>query len=187
MKNILFIVSAFIFCSFAVANDFEELRAMTSNPERLSGTFTQSKYLSQIDISIPSSGSFYYEKDKEIIWRTLKPIDSTLKLTPKAILNYQGSEKISQLDTDSNPFVSVFSDIFFGVMTAQWQVLEEYFSVEASVNSTSWEAVLTPQDANIRSFTQKITLQGDQYLRQMTLYEADGNRTHIEFNKLQNK
>lgn len=187
MKKLLLIISILILSSLASANDLEALKRITSNPDRLSGTFTQSKYLSQIDISIPSSGSFYYIKDKEITWQTLKPINSTLKLTPKAILSYQGSEKISQLDTDTNPFVSVFSDIFFGVMTAQWQVLEEYFAVDANVNASSWEAVLIPLDENIKSFSEKITLKGDQYLRQMTLYEADGNRTDIKFEQLQIK
>ena len=72
-------------------------------------------------------------------------------------------------------------------MTAQWQVLEEYFAVDANVNASSWEAVLIPLDANIKSFSEKITLKGDRYLRQMTLYEADGNRTDIKFEQLQIK
>lgn len=187
MRKIGFAIFIFVFSALAVANDLDTLKTITSTPERLSGTFIQSKYLSQIDISIPSSGTFQYRQDKEIIWRTLSPIDSTLKLTPKAIFNYQGGEKVNQLDIDKNPFVSVFSDVFFGVMTAQWQVLEKYFSVDAVVTGASWEAVLVPLDANIGRFSEKITLQGDNYLRQITLYEAGGNQTHIEFDKLQPK
>ena len=82
MRKILCTAFFFIFSAFAAANDLELLKTLTNSPERLSGKFTQSKYLSKIDISIPSSGDFFYVKDEEIIWQTLKPINSTLKLTP---------------------------------------------------------------------------------------------------------
>jgi hypothetical protein len=100
------------------------------------------------------------------------------------MLNYQDGVQVNKLDTETNPIVAVFSDIFFGVMTAQWQILEEYFDVNADVVEGHWTATLTPLDANIGNFIQKVTLEGDQYLKHVTLYEPEGNLTHIEFDQL---
>lgn len=169
------------------ANNLDDLKALTTTPEKLSGTFSQSKYLAQLETSINSSGSFNYIRDKKIVWHTLTPINSTLELTPKTMLSYQDGEQVNKLDSDTNPVVAVFSDIFFGVMTAQWQILEVYFSVSAEVSDGQWKATLVPVDESIGGFINKVTLEGDKYLQQITLYEPEGNITHITFDKLQQK
>lgn len=169
------------------ANSLDDLKALTTTPEKLSGTFSQSKYLAQLETSIHSSGSFNYIRDKKIIWHTLTPINSTLELTPKTMLSYQDGVQVNKLDTDTNPVVAVFSDIFFGVMTAQWQVLEAYFSVNAEVSGDQWKATLVPVDERIGGFINKVTLEGDEYLQEIALYEPEGNITHIKFDKLQQK
>jgi hypothetical protein len=72
-------------------------------------------------------------------------------------------------------------------MTAQWQILEAYFSVSAEVSDGQWKATLVPVDESIGGFINKVTLEGDKYLQQITLYEPEGNITHITFDKLQQK
>lgn len=173
--------------SYLWASDLTELKAITATPENLSGTFQQNKYLAQLETSLKSTGEFNYVRDKKIIWHILTPVDSTLELTPNSMLSYQGDQQVSKLDGESNPVVAVFSDIFFGVMTAQWQVLEQYFTVEAEVKGQQWQAKLTPTDKNVANFIQQVSLSGDQYLQQITLFEPEGNRTQIEFDKLQSK
>ncbi|MBJ7538697.1 outer membrane lipoprotein carrier protein LolA [Marinomonas transparens] len=173
------------FSLFTSAASLDELKAITSTPNTLSGTFTQAKYLAQLDTSLRSTGEFHYLRDKEITWHTLTPIDSRLKLTPETMSNYQNGKQVNKMDSGSNPVVAILSDIFFAVMTAQWQVLETYFTVNTKVADRQWQATLTPLNANIGSFANKIILQGDQYLRHITLYEAEGNRTQIDFSQLQ--
>jgi|UniRef100_A6W250 hypothetical protein len=187
MKQTFLCIILFALSLSVFANDLDKLKAVTTTPENLTGTFSQTKFLAQLDTSIKSAGKFNYIRDAKIIWHTLTPIDSTLELTPKTMLNYQDGVQVNKLDSDTNPIVAVFSDIFFGVMTAQWQVLEEYFSVNAEVSNGHWKATLVPIDKNIGGFINKVVLEGDKYLKLVTLYEPEGNRTHIEFDQLQQK
>lgn len=187
MKKTLFGIILFTLSLSIFANDLDTLKAITTSPEKLTGTFSQTKFLAQLDTSIKSTGAFNYVRDKKIVWHTQTPIDSTLELTPKTMLNYQDGVQVNQLDSATNPVVAVLSDIFFGVMTAQWQILEEYFSVSAEVSGGHWKATLVPIDDNMGGFINKVTLEGDKYLKQVTLYEPEGNQTHIEFDQLQQK
>lgn len=174
--------------SFSIfASSLDELKAITTTPVKLTGTFSQSKYLAQLETSIKSTGVFNYVRDTKIVWHTLIPIDSTLELTPETMLSYQDGVQVNKLDSDTNPVVAVFSDIFFGVMTAQWQILKEYFAINAEVSDGQWKATLVPIDKKIGEFISKVTLEGDAYLKQVTLYEPEGNLTHIEFDQLQPK
>ncbi|MEO9275995.1 outer membrane lipoprotein carrier protein LolA [Marinomonas sp. 5E14-1] len=187
MKNTILGIILFLLSLSSFANDLDRLKTVTAAPDKLTGTFTQSKYLAQLDTSLQSTGEFNYLRDTQIIWHTLSPIDSTLELTPNTMLNYQNGIQVNKLDTTTNPIVAVLSDIFFGVMTAQWQILEEYFDVNAEVVGEHWKATLIPLNKNIGSFIHKVTLEGDKYLKQVTLYEPEGNLTHIEFDQLQQK
>jgi len=187
MKNTVLGIILFTLSLAVSANDLDKLKVITTTPEKLTGTFSQSKFLAQLDTSIKSAGAFNYVRNTKIVWHTLTPIDSTLELTPKTMLNFQDGVQVNKLDSDTNPVVAVFSDIFFGVMTAQWQILEEYFSVSAEVSGGQWKATLVPIDKSIGGFINKVTLEGDKYLKQVTLYEPEGNLTHIEFDHLQQK
>lgn len=187
MKTTFLAIILFTLSLSVFANDLDKLKAVTTTPEKLTGTFTQTKFLAQLDTSIKSTGAFNYIRDTKIVWHTLTPIDSTLELTPKTMLNYQDGVQVNKLDSNTSPIVAVFSDIFFGVMTAQWQVLEEYFSVNAEVSEGHWKATLVPIDKNIGGFISKVILEGDKYLKQVTLYEPEGNLTHIVFDQLQQK
>ena len=47
-----------------------------------SGTFIQRKVLKDVGVTLTSSGTWSFEKDKAFTWRTLKPIKSVFVATP---------------------------------------------------------------------------------------------------------
>ncbi len=85
------------------------------------------------------------------------------------------------LQADSNPVVSVLSDIFFSVLTSQWQQLEVYFTLSGHIVDDQWQVVLLPKDSAISQAVSKIELQGDEYLRHLKFIEHNGDYTDIRF------
>lgn len=47
-----------------------------------SGAFVQRKVLKDVGVTLTSSGTWSFEKDKAFTWRTLKPIESVFVATP---------------------------------------------------------------------------------------------------------
>ena len=48
----------------------------------VSGTFVQRKVLKDIDVTLTSTGTWSFEKDRAFEWRTLKPMPSLFVATP---------------------------------------------------------------------------------------------------------
>lgn len=163
------------------ASDYQALAALMQSPQTLSGRFEQSKYLAALDTDIVSEGRFDFEAGNSIRWHTLSPIENLLTLTPERITSEQGGTVLSQLETRNNPVVALFSDIFFGVMTARWDSLAEHFEVQSRITGPDWQATLIPREANVGQIVTRIELQGDGYLREIRLFEAGGDSTRIRF------
>lgn len=167
------------------AADSRLLESLTTAPEALKGQFTQVKYVQALDARFESSGSFDYQRGSSIRWHTLTPIDNLLTLTPRTISSQQGDTLLSSLDSQTNPVVTIFSDIFFGVMTAQWQTLAEYFEMDIQGSKEHWTVTLHPIDKSVEQVVARVELSGDELLREVLLFEATGDQTQIKFIELQ--
>ena len=178
--------SVLLLCTavFSHASPLDELKRLASTPERLTGQFEQTKYIAQIDANLASSGTFSYQAGKQITWHTSTPVESTLTLTPEHIVSQQNGQTVSSISNEQSPVVAVFSDIFFGVMTAQWSLLQNYFDITPELDGEQWRATLTPNDANIAQAVTQVTLSGNQLLQHVVLTEPNGNTTSIRFSHL---
>ncbi|OXY81033.1 outer membrane lipoprotein carrier protein LolA [Oceanimonas doudoroffii] len=165
----------------AAASDYQALAALMQSPQSLNGGFEQVRYLAALDTDIRSEGRFSYEAGSHIRWHTLSPIENLLTLTPERITSEQNGTLLSRLETRSNPVVALFSDIFFGVMTARWDSLSQHFEVQSRITGPRWQATLLPREASLARLVIRIELKGDGYLREARLFEAGGDSTRIRF------
>lgn len=185
MRLALCVLLLLVSLSTRAASDYQAVAALVNTPETLQGRFEQTKYLAAVDTEINSSGRFAYQRDKLIDWHTLTPIESQLVLTPDDITSRQGDSILSRLETRNNPVATLLSDLFFGVMTANWERIAEYFDIQSRIHGEQWQAELTPLTPRIGTLVSRVELKGDQYLQQVQLFEVGGNRTLIRFLELQ--
>ena len=162
---------------------FEQLNNVAATPENLTGQFRQQKYLSELDATLDSSGVFSYRRNESIRWETLAPIQNVLILSPKSIIGSQGEHEVLRLDAESNPLTGVLSDVFFSVLTAQWGNLAAYFSLSGTYEK-AWTVELTPKDKTVMQLMEKVVLKGDGLIRELIVYENNGDSTTIYFEKL---
>lgn len=163
---------------------FERLDSLSDSPKYLQGNFIQEKYLADLDATLTSSGQFNYQRELEIKWQTLEPIENVLIMTPQSIVNHQRGQDLITLQARSNPIVAMISDIFFSVLTANWTQLETYFSLTGTVNGDNWQAVLVPIDESVMQVVNRIELTGGQFVEKLSFFENNGDHTTIVFEKL---
>jgi hypothetical protein len=168
---------------------FEQLKDVTLTSDSLNGTFVQEKYLSSVDASLMSSGTFHYLRNQSIQWITLEPIQNELLMTPTSLVNKQGGEELMRLESTATPALTVISNLFFSVLTAEWQQLSDYFELSGTLQENSqqtqqWHATLTPIEPTIQQLVSKIELKGALLLQEVILHEPSGDRTQIRFENL---
>ncbi len=163
---------------------YDELSKLSTAPEYLEGKFSQDKYLIELDAHLESSGQFNYRRGKSIQWETLEPIQNILLMTPQSITNSQGENEIVSLQADSNPAVTILSDIFFSVLTAEWKQLAAYFTLSGTVKDDHWQVELVPSDKAVMQVVERVQLTGDTLLRELIFFEKNGDHTTIIFSEL---
>ena len=183
--KISFVLLFLLLPTFCYAElSFEQLNQLSDSPEQLHGHFVQKKYLSDLDATLTSSGKFSYLRNVEIKWETVEPIENVLVITSQSISSRQGEQQLTTFEADSNPVVAMISDIFFSVLTANWNQLENYFSLTGSEEGNNWKAVLTPVDESVMHVVDSIELTGSQFIEKLIFFEENGDHTTIVFNKL---
>ncbi|MBC8088570.1 MAG: outer membrane lipoprotein carrier protein LolA, partial [Phycisphaerae bacterium] len=106
---------------------------------------------------------------------------STLRLTREEIVQSQGERVTSRLSSRDEPTVGVISELLFSVLAGDFKRLQSGFKIDAAAQPATWRARLVPKESGMRRVISAIELSGSDYVRQLTLFEASGDRTTISF------
>ncbi|WP_353098846.1 outer membrane lipoprotein carrier protein LolA [Stenotrophomonas lactitubi] len=156
-----------------------------ARPDVLRGQFSQEKQVSGFKNPLRSQGQFVVARKHGVIWSTLKPFPSEVVVTADRILSRQrdGSTRV-ELDARQQPAMRTVNAIMFALMSGDVQALSSQFNVEATREGQGWRLKLTPKSAMLAKAFQSLTLQGDRYVRQVEIIEANQDRTRIQFTAL---
>ncbi len=157
------------------------IQSLVARPDALCGEFDQQKSLVGLKRPVQSSGRFCVLKDRGVLWSTQKPFASTLQLSRAEIVESQGSRVTSRLTAGDEPSVAVISDLLFSVLAGDFGRLRSNFSIDASIDGAAWRARMTPRDDGMKRVIGAIELGGGEFVRQIIITEASGDRTVIAF------
>lgn len=139
------------------------------------GEFHQERYISVLPLPLVSNGIFTYRKGSEMIWQTLAPVASTIRVTP--------GHGIQIIDAEGNPQEQASSqllvDIFLGVFSGDLDSLSSLFKIAEVVDTDGWQLRLTPLDKSLSGYLQSILIIGSSYVESIQLTEGNGDRTEI--------
>ena len=158
---------------------YDQLAQFSVTPEILEGSFSQEKHLAALDATLVSTGIFTYHRGKSIRWEILEPIRSQLLMTPTAISAKQSDRELMLLDANNNPVARIIGEIFFAVLTSDWEKLAAYFELSGAIEGQQWHAVLRPLDQTVAQAFSRIELKGTELLEVIVLHENGGDRTTI--------
>jgi len=138
------------------------------------GLFQQEKYLKFLRKPLISTGTFTYDQNKGVIWKTITPIPSTLLVNDAHLLIGEGEQALPP----------AFGRVFKALLGGELNRLSEGFEIIGKEQKTSWQLQLTPKDELLKKAIKSITLSGDSELRQLELNELNSNLTLIKFSEI---
>jgi outer membrane lipoprotein-sorting protein len=188
MNKLKYIVAALLLAALnhaQAAVPVAKIQAMLAKPSIMCGRFDQTKQLAGMKKPLASEGRFCVVAGKGVLWRTLKPFPSTLRLTRDEIVNYQGDRVAMRLDAKTEPTVRVINNVLFSLLAGDLGQLDSLFDGDGSVDANSWSVALKPRQAALEKAIGTIKLEGGAYVKSIVMNEASGDRTTIVFSAMQ--
>ena len=185
VKTVLLAAALAMFNPAQAAAPVAKIQAMLAKPPIMCGRFDQTKQLAGMKKPLASNGRFCVVAGKGVLWRTLQPFPSTLRLTRDEIVNYQGDRVAMRLDAKTEPTVRMINNVLFSLLSGDLGQLETLFEVDGTVDATSWNVALKARQAALEKAIGTIKLDGGAYVKNIVMSEAGGDKTSIVFSAIQ--
>lgn len=158
----------------------QAVRERLQQPEWLRGDFTQTKKVPGFAKPLVSTGNFVAARGRGVLWRTLKPFASELRLTQNEIRATQGGQTAMKLDASREPAVRVINTLMFALLNGDVSGLAELFELSGSTKGAGWQLALVPKPGALQQVLKKVELEGDGFVRRIQLFEANGDESLIQ-------
>jgi hypothetical protein len=175
----LFLCCSSVFAAAPIA----KIQAMLAKPDQLCGRFDQTKTLAGMKRPLLSQGRFCVVAGKGVLWRTLKPFASTLRLTRDEIVQFQGERVAMRLAAQQEPTVRMINSVLFSLLAGDLAQLDTLFDVDGTIDGT-WKVALKARAPALAKAIGAISLEGGAYVKNITIQEAGGDRTEIVFSDI---
>ncbi|TDX32828.1 outer membrane lipoprotein carrier protein LolA [Modicisalibacter xianhensis] len=159
----------------ALAFTLDDLQARLNQTDALAGRFEQQRHLADLDTQLTSRGHFRYQRDERIVWVLESPIEDRLEFTPDSAANIDDTLGGNQRGRDQ------VAALLLDLLGGDWQALQTHFRIELSGDAGDWQVDLTPLSDALRARLSEIRVEGSQYLDDLTLHAANGDRLHVRF------
>ena len=182
-----FMACSIVFASMPLwaAAPVAEIQSMLTKPKVLCGHFDQSKQLTGLKKPMVSNGRFCVVADKGVLWRTLQPFPNTMRLTRDEIVHLQGDRVAMRLDAKQEPAVRMINSVLFALLGGDLGQIEKWFEVDGAIHDNSWSVTLKAREPALAKAISSVALNGDAYVKNITISETSGDRTRIVFSKIQ--
>jgi len=163
-------------CGQSIASEavLTEIAARLAKTPIAQGDFHQQKHLKVLHKPLISMGTFTYDQNKGVIWKTLTPVVSLLLVNESKLLTGQGEQAVP----------AAFGKVFKAMLGGDISALTDGFEITGTDQKTSWQLELSPKDDMLKKVISTMVLSGDTELRGLEIREAGGNITHITFNNI---
>lgn len=158
----------------------QAVRERLQRPEWLRGDFTQTKKVPGFAKPLVSTGNFVAARGRGVLWRTLKPFASELRLTQHEIRATQGGQTAMRLDAAREPAVRVINTLMFALLNGDVGSLADLFELSGGTQGATWRLALVPKPGALQQVLKRVELEGDGFVRRIQLFEANGDESVIQ-------
>jgi len=149
------------------------------------GNFVFKKYLPEMPKPIVSRGTFVFVKELGVDWHTREPFDSDFVLTLQGMRQIDAGKTTMQMSASEQPAVRVIGQIFLSLLSLDVQALQSSFSLYGVQQGKQWQVGLKPTVPAIANVFHDAIVNGAAQVEMLTLHDANGDRTEIEFSDVQ--
>jgi len=182
MNRILVFFCTLLLSLNALAFDEQALAQQLAKIDVLRGDFVQEKFLRGLDAPLTSKGQFVLAKEQGLLWNLQSPLVRNYRITANGIALQVLDQWQLQTKQDA---ANRQSRLFLAVLAGDQQGLQEDFSSELSGDENNWQLVLIPKALLLQQIFDQIVIRGGAYVRSIELHEAQGDRTLMRMDNVE--
>lgn len=163
-------------------NDAQNAREQIYVPAVLSGAFTQEKQVTELGVTLKSSGVFAVDHNGGILWHVLKPKENRLVIK-NGVLCLQNAGSTQTFNAEENQTFKHVVGVMQSLLLQDLDDLKNYFDLyfyKKPDNSRYYIGLKTTDSVLGGVFTQ-MTAQGAHYIEKVVFNNSDGDITTIIF------
>ena len=146
--------------------------------QTLRGGYVQRKTLQGVPKPLEAEGTFLFARGIGIAWRTIRPFESELVITPTDIIQRENGRVTLHLAAARQPSVRVVSDIFAAVFALDFEQLAARFELFSRGVKGGWELGLRPR-AGAGGALKQIVVGGQSQVQRVRVSDSNGDETDI--------
>jgi len=161
----------------------ERVKKRLSDAPVQRGEFEQRKTVKGFKHPLVSKGDYLFARERGVVWHTREPFESTLVLTRERLVS-RGADgaNTTAMDARSEPGLRAVNQLLFALLAADLGALAQRFHIAGQApDNGPWQLTLTPRDAGLAAWLQKVELQGERQVQTVQWQEASGDASQIRF------
>lgn len=171
----------------AAAEDFVAgVQGRLASPQLLRGQFEQAKSVSGFKKPLLSSGTFMLWRGHGVLWQTHKPFESVLAIRRDTLqLSQADGTTVYRMEASREPGVRAVNALLFALFSGDIAALQKTFRLEGVLlPKGEWRLTLLPLENGLARVFVRVELEGGRYVRQVRLFESNGDHSTIRFEQL---
>ncbi|MBV1930659.1 MAG: outer membrane lipoprotein carrier protein LolA [Porticoccaceae bacterium] len=181
----------------------DAITAQVEIGESIAGLFEQRKFIAVLPQALLSSGRFHMDKKSGLEWLVIEPLASRMVFDDEGIRQNQNGQEVWQISNDQ-PGVVIIGQVIQAALSFDWPSLERYFFIDGAIHTRMdeqiddhsneqvtennnanknkrWTLTLTPRDQVLKEMIERITLEGENQLEKLIMFESANERTELAF------
>jgi hypothetical protein len=142
----------------------------------VSGNFRQQRQLKGLPRALESSGRFVFWRQHGVYWETLKPFYQATTFTGDRTVQWASKDGPALEAGADDPVQRYVNKVMLALFSADLRALDKHFSAQWQNEGGNWSLELVPLQAGIARVIENIRLDGNQYLRRISVATRNGDR-----------
>ncbi|MDO5685876.1 MAG: outer membrane lipoprotein carrier protein LolA [Neisseria sp.] len=163
------------------AFELQDLEKTLQQPAAVQGAFVQKRHLKSLPDPLISHGQFVLVPRKALLWKMEKPFANRLRVSARGVEQYSDATRRWVKGNQTANQVKLFLSLLGGDTAG----LRDSFDITLHGKAQDWRMVLHPRDALLQQIFTRIELTGGQTVRSIVLYEKQGDRNEMLFERVQ--
>jgi len=178
----LFLLTLLFLSSNACAVTLAEVESGLSGFDVLRSSYRQTRHVAGLSAPLEASGNLLMTRENGLAWMQEKPFQVSYVFTDDSLIeNSPGVPKKLTKKADKPQLFQV-ANLFTTIFSGDKKLLKEYFELQfITQDNDLWKIILVPKNSRLKKFFKSVQLQGSQLVEIVTVYEASGNKTVINF------
>ncbi len=178
----LLLLTLLFWPSLTYAVTLDDVESDLSSFDTLRSSYRQTRHVSGLSAPLEASGSLLMTRDNGLAWMQEKPFQVSYVFTDDNFIENSpgGSRKVTK--KADKPQLFQVANLFSTIFSGDKKLLKEYFELQfLTQDNALWKIILIPKNSRLKKLFKSVQLQGSQLVEIVTVYEASGNKTVINF------